>query len=289
MALRITGWKEDICDDGKECNAGEVEVRDLARGLSGALFVSLPLLFTMEMWQIARTIPDWTSLCFAAVTFVLVRYYIGFAGFRKDDGFEHSPWWDTVVAFGIGAFASVITLFVAGIIMPELSTKLILKTVALETLPTSVGAAVAINQLGSGDKGATDKTGLSPDGVVLVGTVLGAFLFAFNIAPTIETKVITLQQNWWLIAATFVLSLAVTYMVVAVACFEQRDLSERKYITSEWLETLVSYLAAFAISVLLLWVFGYSTPFDPMEVWFPQAVVLGYATTLGGAAGRLVL
>lgn len=287
--MQITAWDEKVCDGGVECEAGEVEIRDLARGLSGALFVSLPLLFTMEMWQIARTIPDFVLVCLLAVSFVFNRYYIGFAGFRKKDGFSHSPWWDALVVFGIGAFASTVTLFVAGVIMPDLPIGLTVKTIALETVPTSLGAAVAINQLGPSDGGNEGRLGLSKDALVILGTLLGGFLFAFNIAPTIEPKIITLQQNWWLILATFLLSLLATYTVVAVACFETRDLSERKLITSEWLEAAVSYIAAFVISLLLLWVFGYSTPFDPVSVWLPQAVVLSYATALGGAAGRIIL
>lgn len=145
-----------------------VERRDLARGMSGALFVSLPLLFTMEMWQIARTIPDSVLLLFLLTSYVFNRYFIGFAGFRKIEAFRHSPWWEAVVVMGIGFVASAVTLYVAGIITPDLTFSVTIKTIALETIPTSMGAAVAINQMGAAEDSNQDRTGLSKDGVVVV-------------------------------------------------------------------------------------------------------------------------
>lgn len=284
--IGVTPWHRQVLDKDKCCEAGEVEIRDLARGMAGALFVSLPLLFTMEMWQIARTIPDGVLLAFLGVAFLFMRLFIEFAGFRRK-AWQSSKWWDTTVTFGIGIVASTITLFVAGIISLDLDFYLTVKLIALESIPTAMGAAVAMNQLGGGD-GADEGT-FSPDVSMLLGSLLGGFLFAFNIAPTMETKVIVLKQDWWQTGLTFFLSLAVSYMMVAIAQFETRDLSNRKAIDREWLEALVAYLVAFLISMLLLWVFGYGTPADPLEVWLPQTIVLAYGTTLGGAAGRLVL
>ena len=286
--MQVTPWNREITQDDFTCTAGRLEIRDMARGLAGALFVSLPLLFTMEMWELARTIPDGVLIAFVAFAFVVNRLFLEFAGFRKH-AWIRNKWWDAVVVMGLGAFASVITLFVAGLIGLDLDWYLSLKTVALEVVPTSMGASVAINQLGSGDSMKPEKAGFSPDLVVILGTILGGYLFAFNVAPTIETKVIVLEQNWWQVGATFVLSVAISYMIVAIAQFETRDLSERKIITSEWLEALIAYIVSFLLSMAFLWVFGYGTPTDPIEVWLPQTIVLAYATTLGGAAGRLIL
>ncbi|MBW0145358.1 DUF2391 family protein [Sphingomicrobium clamense] len=284
--IAITPWDCEITDKDECCKAGDVETRDLARGMAGALFVSLPLLFTMEMWQIARTIPDTVLLIFLSLSFFIVRAFIEFAGYRRE-AWQRSKWWDALVAMGIGLVASAVTLFVAGIISFQVDYYLSAKLIALETIPTSIGAAVAMNQLGGGD--AAKDVPFSPDLSVLIASLLGGFLFAFNIAPTIETKVIVLQQSWWQVGLTFLLSLGVSYLMVAVACFETRDLDKRRIINAEWLEALIAYLVAFLISMLLLWVFGYGTPTDPLEVWLPQTIALAYATTLGGAAGRLIL
>lgn len=92
-----------------------------------------------------------------------------------------------------------------------------------------------------------------------------------------------------MVAATFLLSLAVSYVVVHIAEFEERDLSKRMIIDAPWLEAAVAYVLSFGLSVLMLWLFGYGSPVDPIVSWLPQAVALAYATTIGGAAGRLVL
>ena len=285
--LTVTAWDEPIQDGDDTCPAGEVERRDLARRMAGALFVSLPLLFTMEMWQIARTIPDAVLLVLLGVGYGVNRLLLEYSGFRKR-AWQRSKWWDALVAMGIGAVASVITLLITGIVDVGMDWLIAIKVIALETIPTGMGAAVAANQLGGGDA-SEEALGASPDVAVIVGSLVGGFLFAFNIAPTMETKVITLGQEWWMVGATAILSLLVSYLMVAIANFEQRDLSDRKIIDREWLEALVAYLIAVIISMLLLWVFGYSTPADPLEVWLPQTIALAYATTLGGAAGRLIL
>ncbi|AKQ41163.1 hypothetical protein CP97_02535 [Aurantiacibacter atlanticus] len=285
--IAVTPWSHPIHLDDETVKAGTMEVRDIAQGFAGALFISLPLLFTMEMWQIARTIPDVVLLGFLVVSLIFNRLFLQFAGFRCKE-WQRSRWWDALVTMGIGAVASTVTLYMAGVINTDIDTHLAIKTIALETVPTSMGAAVAVNQLGGGDSG-SDDSGMSRDLGVIVGTVLGAFLFSFNIAPTMETRVIVQMQNWWQTGATFVLSIGVSYLMVSVAQFSERDMSKRKVINAAWLEALVSYLFAFFISMMLLWVFQYSTPMDPLEVWLPQTIVLAYVTTLGGAAGRLIL
>lgn len=286
--MHATAWNQCLKIDDRSITAGEMEIRDLARGLAGALFVSLPLLFTMEMWEISKTIPDTVLLVFLAVSFLINSCFVRFASFRRASWIQ-STWWDAAVAMGIGAVASTITLLVAGIIGWQTHWYLAAKTIALETIPTGMGAAVAVNQLGGGDSAKPKNMGMSPDLAVLAGTALGAFLFSFNIAPTIETKVVVLKQTWWQTGLTVLLSLGVSYLMVSVAQFEIRDLNRRRIVDSEWLEALLSYIIAFLLSMLLLWVFGYGTPLDPIDVWLPQTIVLAYATTLGGAAGRLVL
>lgn len=283
---RITAWNQPI-DDGRECcPAGQVETRDLARGVAGALFVSLPLLFTEEMWLTARDISDWVLLVFLLISLGLNRLYLEFSGFRHRQ-WSKSKWWDAVVAMGIGMFASALTLAVTGIIGPSLDFHLAVKLIGLETIPMSMGAAVAINQLGGGDGAEVDQTAFGIDAQVLLGSFLGGFLFAFNIAPTQETTLIVQGQNWWLVLATALISLGISYLTVAIAQFEQRDLSDRKFITSDWFEAVLAYLLAFVLSMILLWVFGYGTPLDPIEVWLPQTVALSYATALGGAGGEI--
>jgi putative integral membrane protein (TIGR02587 family) len=276
--------------DGGRAAAWRLELRDLSRALAGALFISLPLLFTMEMWDIARAMPAGVLLGFLAASLVINRLFLLFAGFRHRNWVAGSDWWDVLVAAGVGALASAMTLAVFGVIGPGTDPVLALRVVALETVPTSMGAVVAINQLGPGDSGKRSHTlRRSTDLRVVIGALLGGFLFAFNVAPTVEPKLVAVQQGWPLAAATLLLSLAVTHVTVHLTEFEERDLSGRQVITTPWLETAVAYAIAFAVSAALLFVFGYASPLDPPGVWLGQAIALAYATALGGAVGRLVL
>lgn len=59
--------------------------------------------------------------------------------------------------------------------------------------------------------------------------------------------------------------------------------------SASWVETLVSYLVALGVGYLLLTMFGYITPSVPWSLQLAWTVLLGYGTTLAGAAGRLIL
>lgn len=287
----VTPLTAMIGDAGTDRSAAwRLDTRDIARGLAGALFVSLPLLFTMEMWEIARTMPTGILIALLLLSLAINRLFLLFAGYRHTNWVSGSDWWDVLVALGLGAVASAVTLFVTGVIDFAANPGLAVRTIALETVATSMGAVVAINQLGSGDSGKqSDVLKRSTDLTVVLGSILGGFLFAFNVAPTQETKFMATGLAWWQILATSLLSLAISIVVVHVAQFEERDLSERKIIDSPWLEAAITYCIALVLSALLTWLFGYGVPTDAIGVWLPQVVVLAYATSLGGAAGRLVL
>ncbi len=286
----ITPLTALIGTDDDRCPAWRLDTRDLARGFAGALFVSLPLLFTMEMWLIARTMATGVLISLLLLSLFINRLFLLFAGYRHDNWVVGTDWWDVLVALGIGAFASAITLFVTGVVDFAANPSLAVRTIALETVATSMGAVVAINQLGSGDSGKqSDVLKRSTDLTVILGSILGGFLFALNIAPTQETKFMATGLAWWKVCATSLLSLAISYVVVQVAQFEDRDMSERRIIDSPWLEAATAYCIALIMSALMTWLFGYGNPTDAISVWLPQVVVLAYATSLGGAAGRLVL
>lgn len=214
---------------------------------------------------------------------------VAFSGFGSVQGIG-SYFWDALVAMGIGAVASIVTLYVAGVIGSGLTPELAIKIVALETVPTGMGASVALNQHSGGDSHRRgDDLRLSTDVTVILGSLLGGVLFSFNIAPTMEPELVTLQQDWWQTLATMLLSIGVAYMIVHIAQFEERDLSERTVVTSRGFEASLSYVIALFVAALLLLGFGYINFGDPLSVWVPRVVTAAYVTAVGGAAGRLVL
>lgn len=287
----VTPLRHEVPDGhGHFREVWRLEVEDLARGFSGALFVSLPLLFTMEMWELASQLPGWLIGLFLALSLVFNRLAIEFAGFRDRNWQPGTDWWDALVATGIGIFASIVTLVVIGVLTSDLDLSLAARVVALETVPTGLGAAVAINQLGSADSSRHGrKLGISSDVRMLLACLLGGYLFAFNIAPTLEVRLVADQQSWLLVGGTLLLSLFATTIIVHVADFAEGGLDERKVIDTQWLETVIAYLIAFFLSAVLLLLFGRIGPSDAVSVWLPQVIALSYVTAVGGAAGRIVL
>lgn len=265
------------------------ELRDLARGFSGALVIALPLLYTLEMWQRALAISPWVLLLFVALAYLGNVGYHLYSGFKPEVG-RRQIWFDGVTALALGALASLITLLLLGRYELSSDPSVIVSMVLLEMVPASFGASLAINQLGS--RGGNDEKRpadrLPPDIQKVVATVLGALLFSFNIAPTIEPAIITYTTTWWHTLAILLFSLFVSMMMVSFAGFIERK-EAGGFLGTLWLETVFSYGISLLVSLLLLWLFGYVGIDTPLPIMGRWVIVMGYVTTLGGSAGRLVL
>ena len=269
------------------------ELRELFRGFAGALFVALPLLYTQEMWERSREIAPVVLIIILAVTLVVNMGYSAYSGYKVSRS-RAALLWDSVTAVGLGALASLVTLLLTARITTGIPLDIAVCLVALMSVPTSFGAALAINQLGKRDKsGSGDETpssSLSEDWQKVTATVLGATLFSFNVMPTIEPKLMLVELNSWHALAILAFSLLLSYGIEYTSRFHNEDTDEEKGVLHEpWLTTVVSYLVALAMSAMLLWMFGYIDTSTPPEMWVPWIVVVGYAATLGGTAGRLVL
>ncbi|MBT8143547.1 MAG: TIGR02587 family membrane protein [Gammaproteobacteria bacterium] len=264
-----------------------VELRDLARAFCGGLIVALPLLYTMEMWHRARFMPPLDLLTVLVVAYfinVAACYFCGFKSRRR----RVQPWWDAATAIGIGAIASLCTLLLIGRINPGTPAHVIVNIVTLELIPVSLGAALAMNQLGGSRCNDDEKWG-TPDIRSVIATILGGILFAFNVAPTIEPKIILTTVSDWHILAIAVFSLLISWLMVDFAHFSDAEEEGGRILRSEAVETAVSYLISLLVSAGFLWTFGYIDTSTDLSTVVPWVVVLGYATTLGGSAGRLIL
>ncbi|MEO6198937.1 MAG: DUF2391 family protein, partial [Sphingomicrobium sp.] len=119
LEKQLVGWvtplnRMVVDAKGVRDPAWRLEVRDLARGIAGALFVSLPMLFTAEMWEVARTMPTTVLLVLIGLSLIINRLFLLFAGYRHRDWVIGSDWWDVMVTIGIGALVSAVTLYITG-------------------------------------------------------------------------------------------------------------------------------------------------------------------------------
>lgn len=265
----------------------KVELRDLARAFCGGLVVALPLLYTMEMWERAMFMSGRELLPCLAAAYLINVGALHFSGFRSPAN-RRRPWIDALTALGVGALAATVTLLLIGRLNYEVPLNVMVKLVALELVPVSLGASLALSQLGV--KRDEEHDWGSPDGRIAVATIVGAVLFAFNVAPTIEPKLILLTTSSLHVLAIAAFSLFVSWLMVDFARFSGgRDDLDGSLLPDRLTAACFSYILSLGVSAGLLWMFGYIDSSTALTTAVPWTVILGYATTIGGAAGKLIL
>lgn len=265
----------------------------ILRACAGALLGALPLLYTMEMWWYARVVSEPVLLAMMAVAGGVVVLSILFGGFRR--GRVTHLGIDTLIVFGIGIAISTLTLLVVGRIHPGVvPLSAAARMIALEAVPCAIGAALAMTQFRprDGDTKNVDRRidRLPQDRQKVLATLVGAVFFAFNVAPTDELRMMTMEAEPVYFPLIVLFSLVVSYVIVFEADFAERP---RGYTTgalgNPFAETLVTYLLSLGVSYTFLVGFGHLNPQTPIPVQIAATVMMGYVTTIGGSAGRVLV
>ncbi|HET6361248.1 MAG TPA: DUF2391 family protein [Gemmatimonadota bacterium] len=265
----------------------------ILRACAGALLGALPLLYTMEMWWYARAVSEPVLLGMMAVAGGIVVLSILFGGFRR--GRVTHLGIDTLIVFGIGITISALTLVVVGRIHPgQVPLSAAARMIALEAIPCAIGAALAMTQFRprDGDRKNVDRRigRLSQDRQKVLATLVGAVFFAFNVAPTDELRMMAMEAEPVYFPLIVLFSLLVSYVIVFEADFAERP---KGYTTgalgNPFAETLVSYVLSFGVSYAFLAGFGHLTAEAPLYTQISTTVMLGYVTTIGGSAGRVLV
>jgi putative integral membrane protein (TIGR02587 family) len=261
----------------------------LGRAFGGAIFFSLPLLMTMEMWQLGFTMAR-LPLALFMVTMMPVlfglEYYTGF----KDSTTVLDEIADAAVAYGVGVVASVIVLAMFNLISLDEPVSSIVGKVALQAIPASFGAMLSGSQFGA--QGAAERRHKRDVGFggILFLMAVGALFLAFNVAPTEEMFLIAARMTPWHGIALAIASLIIMHGFVYAASFRgapaaPEGLSRRALF---FRFTVPGYAIALTVSIYVLWTFGqYEGHTATMMIM--QAVVLGFPASIGAAAARLVV
>ncbi|HEU0052199.1 MAG TPA: TIGR02587 family membrane protein [Longimicrobium sp.] len=261
----------------------------LARAFAGAVFFSLPLLMTMEMWSLGVSMERWKlALLMAVMLPVLV-------GLDRYSGFEETSTWredvvDALVAYAVGFFASLLILLVFNVVDLRHPLREVLGKVALQAVPASFGAVLAASQLGGGGgEEERRKEGVGYAGELFF-MVAGALFMAFNMAPTEEMILISYTMAPVHAVALALLSLMVMHgFVYAVEFRGGRSVPEDVSRAGLFLRfSVVGYALALGVSAYVLWTFGRYDG-EAFAQGVMSAVVLGFPATLGAAAARLIL
>jgi putative integral membrane protein (TIGR02587 family) len=266
-------------------------LRGYARGVLGALLVSMPLLATMEMWWLGFTIPPLKLLLFLATNFALLIVLEYYSGFQKG----HVRLWeevqDAVDAYGIGLVVGAVVLFLFGVIAPGMSLREIAGKIILEAIPLSIGASIAISVFGERDaQRERRKRHAGFWGTQLIG-LAGATYFGFNVAPTEEPVMIGLGLLWWHAVLLVLFGLSITHAIVySVGFAGGHRLPGDTVWWAAFLRTgVVSYCMALLVTAFLLWIFGRIDGMTGLTPALHMIVTLGFINSIGSAAAKLII
>ena len=291
----------------RQKNVWRSEINDIIRGACGGFLFGIPLLYTMEVWWIGSLVKPQLMMMAIAFMFIVVYLLNQIEGFRKRryTGRTHQAAMDTVEAIAIGLACSTFMLLLLRELTPETSLKESLGKIIFESVPFALGVALA-NQL-LGETGNNNAEGQASDQgnskannkeddlhatfADVGGSLIGATIIAFNIAPTDEIPMLAAAASppWEL--AMIATSLLISYGIVFQAGFsdQQKRRQQKGLFQRPSSETIMSYLVSLLASAFMLWFFQKLTFSDPWTMWLDHTLMLGLPATIGGAAGRLAI
>ena len=262
----------------------------LARAFGGAIFFALPLLMTMEMWQLGFYMSRLRLGLFIALFLPILMGLSHFAGFQKTDSWLEDAV-DGVIAYLVGFVTAGLVLVLIGVVDLNMSLRDIVGMTALQAVPASVGAAMAKGLLGKrpneeDDGGNRPETGYA--GTVFL-MLAGAIFFAFNVAPTEEMVLIAFDMTTWqslaLVVASLLMMHAFVYAVEFRGQVSRPETASKRGLFVRF--TVVGYAVSLLVSLYVLWTFGRLD--DSGTLYSVQAmVVLAFPASLGAAAARLI-
>jgi putative integral membrane protein (TIGR02587 family) len=271
----------------EERSANRAFAIGLARAWGGAVLFSLPMLMTMEMWELGSYM---NKFRLALLLFLTVPLLIGLSHYI---GFEETFGWlddavDACVALAVGFFASALALGLFAVITLGTSRQEMVGSIAIQMVPGSIGAMLAQSQLGGA--GRDKQSRHSGYGGEIFIMAAGALFLSLNVAPTEEMILITHKMTAWHSVVLVLTSIIVMHVFVYAVEFRgQIAMRPHTPLWSEMLRfTIVGYGVALLISLYILWTFGRTEGMSWHEL-LRVSIVLGFPAAIGAAAARLIL
>lgn len=296
MTTRDTDWGKQEHERG----SWRDEIQDLLRAASGGFIFAVPLLYTMEMWEIGVTAALWQLLLFLGVALAM---NLGLAHSRSGGFKEETDWFATIEqavdTIAVGIIGGGLVLLVLNQIEITDPPASVLGRVLAQAVPLSIGAALASaifgprgNRTRDDDEEDTAKKAPSAWGAFLTdagATSLGAIFLAFSIAPTDEVSLLAVELTPKHQIALIGLSLLLSYMIVFVSGFSSRSQKQPGPFQLPITETAFSYSLALVVAFGALLLFDRVELNDPAAHILALVIVLGLPASVGGAAGRLAV
>lgn len=286
-------------------NQWSEELNDVIRGVSGGFLFGIPLLYTMEVWWIGSSVSMVRVALAIVLTFGIVFILNRTEGFRKTGDMDAmNAAVDTVEAMAIGIVCAGFILFLLQEINLETPLNEALGKLIYESMPFTLGVALANQFLSGEEEGGNPRSaeswgtkGKAKQGTLnatlsdIGGTLIGALIIAFNIAPTDEIPMLAAAVHGLWLLPIMAASLVISYAIVFAAGFGNQQKRQRQegIFQRPASETIMSYLVSLIAAALMLVFFDKLNGEDPWSVWLSYSILLGLPATIGGAAGRLAV
>lgn len=288
---------------GYHSNHWKKELNDLIRGASGGFLFGIPLIYTMEVWWIGSSVNPIRILVALSLTFAIVFILNCTDGFRTASNTDiRNVLMDSVESFALGLICTGIVLVLLREITLTTPLTELLGKLVYESIPFTLGIALANQFLGGNEEQSDSKDSASRSSKAqqetlnatlsdIGATLIGAVIIAFSIAPTDEVTMLAaaVSEPWLL--AVMLASLLISYVIVFVAGFanQQKRQQQQGIFQRPISETMMSYLVSLFAAMMMLIFFDKLGWEDPWQIWLSHTLILGLPATIGGAAGRLAV
>lgn len=288
-----------------EADGGEVRgtfLIGIGRGAAGALLFGLPMLMTMELWQLGFYMQRERLLVLVLVNIPLLIALAHVVGFEKTYTTGQACR-DALIAYGLGILISALILMLFGDLKSLMPASEITGKIAIQAVAASIGALLARSQLADESNSENGEKDRSEDGEGAVGDKIsgqyghelllmsvGALFLNLNVAPTEEVILISYKMTSWHSLLMIVASIAIMHAFVYAVSFKgTHEMPEN----APWWHVLVrftlpGYVVAMAVSLFVLWLFG-RLDGNAYKQILMSSIVLTFPGAIGAAAARLIL
>jgi putative integral membrane protein (TIGR02587 family) len=261
----------------------------LARAFGGAIIFSLPLLMTMEMWQLGFYMDRMRLALLLTLSIPLLTALSYFSGFEETASVLQDAI-DAFVALSVGFVSTALVLAITGILNREMPASEIIGKISLQAVPAAMGAMLAESQFGIRED--EEKPNSKDAGYVgeLFFMAAGALFLAFNVACTEEMILIAYKMSEWQALALMLLSIVAMHAFVYAVEFQGQHAfaADAPFWRVFARYTVAGYAIVLAISLYVLWTFGRTDGAAFSQVLM-MTTVLGFPAAIGAAAARLIL
>jgi putative integral membrane protein (TIGR02587 family) len=259
----------------------------LGRAAGGAIVFTMPIMMTMEMWQLGFYISPLRLVALIVLSLPLFISLASLVGFRKSKDFADNVA-DVFVAYAVTFVATGLVLVTLGIITFETKPGVIYTMLLLQAVPGTLGALLARNIVGESSEQSENEDRNYRDDLTILAA--GAVFLAFSLAPTEEmillSYMMSTKHTLFLLLLTLPLMHAFSIAGANVTGDDLKKWSTHRELFLRF--TSIGYLIAFIISIFMLWVFE-STGDQSIHNTIKTTIVLAFPAGIGAAASRLIL